>query len=124
MGHHMFRQLNSCDGIFQDGGLPLLSGFLPANTKELLSYVLYPTSFLAFRRSALDLLLPIPESLTIQADAHLSALIVFVAPIVALPDFLAVYRVHEKNLFADNGRIDPVLCELRARTRSAVIHCV
>jgi hypothetical protein len=36
---------------------------LPSNTKALLSYVLYPTSFLAFRRSALELALPIPRAL-------------------------------------------------------------
>jgi hypothetical protein len=36
---------------------------LPSNTKALLSYVLYPTSFLAFRRSALELVLPIPRAL-------------------------------------------------------------
>ena len=53
MVYHAIRQLNSAQGVFQDGGLPLLSGFLPSNTKDLLSYVLYPTSFLAFRRSAL-----------------------------------------------------------------------
>jgi glycosyltransferase involved in cell wall biosynthesis len=52
MVYHTFWQLNCRDGVFQDGGLPVLSGFLPSNTKELLSYVLYPTSFLAFRRSA------------------------------------------------------------------------
>jgi hypothetical protein len=47
---------------------------------------------------------------------------VFVAPIVALPDYLAVYRVHGANLFADGARnIDPVRCELRARTRKALI---
>jgi glycosyltransferase involved in cell wall biosynthesis len=124
MVYHGLRQLDEREGKIWDAQAAQISGFLPAKTRDLLSYTWFPTSFLAFRRSALDLLLPIPESLTIQADAHLSALIVFVAPIVALPDFLAVYRVHEKNLFANNGRIDPVLCELRMRTRSAVIHGV
>jgi glycosyltransferase involved in cell wall biosynthesis len=121
MVYHTFRQLNSCDGVFQDGGLPLLSGFLPANTKELLSYVLYPTSFLAFRRSALELLLPIPVALTIQADAHLSGLIVFVAPIVAVPECLAVYRVHGANLFADRSEGYGQRHELRMKTRRAMV---
>jgi glycosyltransferase involved in cell wall biosynthesis len=122
MVYHGLRQLNSHEGRIWDARAAKVSGFLPAKTRDLLRYTWFPTSFLAFRRSALDLLLPIPESLTIQADAHLSALIVFVAPIVALPDFLAVYRVHGANLFADGGRTtDPVRCELRARTRKALI---
>jgi len=83
MVYHKVREFHSQRGVFEDGGSPLLSGFLPSNAKDLLSYVLYPTSFLAFRRNALQPLLPIPEKLTIQADAHLSGLIVFLAPIVA-----------------------------------------
>ena len=121
MVYHAFRQWNSREGVFQNGGLPLLSGFLPSNTRDLLSYVLYPTSFLAFRRSALDLLLPIPEALTIQADGHLSGLIVFVAPIVALPEYLAVYRVHEANLFSDRSEGSGNRHELRMRTRRALV---
>jgi glycosyltransferase involved in cell wall biosynthesis len=113
--------LDADDGVFQDGGLPLLSGFLPSNTKNLLSYVLYPTSFLAFRRSALELLLPIPKALTIQADAHLSGLIVFVAPIVAVPECLAVYRVHGTNLFADRSESNGPRHELRMKTRRALV---
>jgi glycosyltransferase involved in cell wall biosynthesis len=121
MVYHGLRQLNSDEGRMWDAQAAQVSGFLPARTRDLLRYTWFPTSFLAFRRSALDLLLPIPESLTIQADAHLSALIVFVAPIIAVPDSLAVYRVHGANLFEGSGRIDPVRCELRARTRKALI---
>ncbi|HEY2820542.1 MAG TPA: glycosyltransferase [Candidatus Acidoferrum sp.] len=121
MVYHGLRQLNSREGRIWDARAAEISGFLPAKTRDLLRYTWFPTSFLAFRRSALDLVLPIPESLTIQADAHLSALIVFVAPIVALPEFLAVYRVHGSNLFANSAGIDPVTCEQRTRTRGALI---
>jgi glycosyltransferase involved in cell wall biosynthesis len=121
MVYHKIRQLNAQQGVFEDGGLPLLSGFLPANSKDLLSYVLYPTSFLAFRRSALQPLLPIPETLTIQADAHLSGLIVFLAPIVGVPQCLAVYRVHGQNLFSDRSRAGRLQQELRLRTRRALV---
>lgn len=121
MIYHGLRRLDSREGKIWDAQAAQVSGFLPAKTRDLLRYTWFPTSFLAFRRSALELLLPIPESLTIQADAHLSALIVFVAPVVALPDYLAVYRVHGANLFAGSGRADPVRCELRARTRKALI---
>ena len=71
MVYHKVRPLDSRHHVFQELGLPLVSGFLLSNTKELLNYVLYPTSFLAFRRSLLGPLLPIPENLTIQADAYL-----------------------------------------------------
>jgi glycosyltransferase involved in cell wall biosynthesis len=121
MVYHTIRQLNSREGVFQDGGLPLLSGFLPSNTEYLLSYVLYPTSFLAFRRSALEPLLPIPEKLTIQADAHLSGLVIFLAPIVGVPECLAVYRVHGQNLFADRSEGSKPRHELRIRTRRELV---
>jgi glycosyltransferase involved in cell wall biosynthesis len=121
MVYHKVREFHSQRGVFKDGGLPLLSGFLPANAKDLLSYVLYPTSFLAFRRSALQPLLPIPEKLTIQADAHLSGLIVFLAPIVGIPECLAVYRVHGQNLFADPSGASRARQELRLRTRRALV---
>jgi glycosyltransferase involved in cell wall biosynthesis len=121
MVYHGIRQFNSREGTFEDGGLPLLSGFVPSNMKDLLNYVLYPTSFLAFRRNALDFLLPIPETLTIQADAHLSGLIIFLAPIVGVPDCLAVYRVHGQNLFADRSQASKPRYELRLRTRRELV---
>ncbi len=121
MVYHKVREFHSQRGVFKDGGLPLLSGFLPANAKDLLSYVLYPTSSLAFRRSALQPLLPIPEKLTIQADAHLSALIVFLAPIVGVPECLAVYRVHGQNLFAGPSGASSARQELRLKTRRVLV---
>src|SRR2546423_125390 len=100
MVYHKLRQCDTSRASHKDGGLPLLSGFIASTGKDLLNYVLYPTSFLAFRREILRPLLPIPEQLTTQADAHLSGLIIFLAPIVAIPECLAVYRIHGKNLFA------------------------
>ena len=124
MVYHKLRKLDVKRGIFEDGGLPLESGFIAASAKDLLSYVLYPTSFLAFRRSMLATLLPIPEELVIQADAYLSSLIVFVAPVVALPECLAVYRVHGQNLFASRGEVNRDRQELRLRTREALLNRV
>jgi glycosyltransferase involved in cell wall biosynthesis len=121
MVYHKVREFDSQRGVFKDGGLPLLSGFLPSSAKDLLSYVLYPTSFLAFRRNALQLLLPIPERLTIQADAYLSGLIVFLAPIVGLHECLAVYRVHGQNLFADPSGESGARQELRLKTRRLLV---
>jgi glycosyltransferase involved in cell wall biosynthesis len=121
MVYHTLRQLKEKDGTLHDGGLPLLSGFVSRNTHDLLNYVLYPTSFLAFRRKILEPLLPIPEGLRIQADAHLSALIIFLAPIVGIPEPLAVYRVHASNLFSDRAEFSKRGCELRVATRQILI---
>jgi len=78
-------------------GLGGVSGFLPDNRKSLLGYDLYPTATLAFRKSVLQQLVPIPESLIVQADAHLTACVIFVAPIVYIDQPLTVYRVHADN---------------------------
>lgn len=40
-----------------------------------------------------------PEALRTQADAYITALIIFAAPVIALEEFLAKYRVHGANLF-------------------------
>jgi hypothetical protein len=82
-----------------DSGLAGVSGFLPDNRKMLLGYDLYPTAALAFRRSVLERLLPVPENLIVQADAHLTACVIFVAPIVYIDQPLTVYRVHADNLW-------------------------
>src|SRR5271170_1486806 len=75
-----------------------VSGRVPENRVSLLRYPMVGTSCLAFRRSALSKLLPVPEALRSQADAYLTALLIFVAPVVALPEFLAKYRLHGTNL--------------------------
>jgi glycosyltransferase involved in cell wall biosynthesis len=80
-----------------------VSGFLPDNKNKLADYDLLPTSCLSFRRSILDRLLPIPESLRLQADSWPALLMVLVAPIIALPEPLFVYRIHGKNLFHTEG---------------------
>jgi glycosyltransferase involved in cell wall biosynthesis len=76
-----------------------VSGRIPESRVSLLSYPMVATSCLAFRRSTLNKLLPVPEALRSQADAYLTALVIFVAPVVALPEFLAKYRIHGANLF-------------------------
>jgi glycosyltransferase involved in cell wall biosynthesis len=124
MVYHSYCEWIASEKRFRDGRLPLVSGFLPADPDELLKYVLYPTSFLSFRRSAIDLLLPIPEELTIQADAFLSGLVIFVAPVIAIPDRAAVYRIHSTNLFADAGKGDSLRRELRMRTRTALVRAM
>lgn len=87
------------DGYFME-----VSGRVPENRVSLLRYPMVGTSCLAFRRSASHSLLPVPEALRSQADAYLTALIIFVAPVVALPEFLAKYRLHGASLFQTDQR--------------------
>ena len=101
--HNFFYRRDSSRDALSNSGLAGVSGFLPESRKTLLCYTFYPTSTLAFRRGVLQRLLPIPQDLIVQADAHLSACVVFVAPIVYFDEPLTVYRVHKGNLWNWTG---------------------
>lgn len=95
--HNFFYQRDPSPDQIPNRGLAGVSGCLSDNLKSMLSYDLLPTATLAFRRSVLQRLLPIPEGLVVQADAHLSACVIFLAPIVYINEPLTVYRVHVGN---------------------------
>jgi glycosyltransferase involved in cell wall biosynthesis len=99
-----------------------VSGRIPESRKDLLRYPMVGTSCLAFRREALAGLLPLPEVLHSQADAYLTALIISVAPVVALPEFLARYRLHGANLYQLNAEAaDSKQIENRMEMRAALL---
>src|SRR5207244_10686612 len=90
--------------------------------RAFLRYPMMGTSCLAFRREALQKLLPVPESLRFQADAYLTALVIFVAPVAALPRFLGKYRLHGANLFQVNAeRLSRSQIEGGMATREALL---
>jgi glycosyltransferase involved in cell wall biosynthesis len=97
--HNFFCKRDGSQDQLPFNGLAGVSGFLPDTRRGLLGYDLYPTATLAFRRSVLERLLPIPESLIVQADAHLTACVIFVAPIVFIEQPLTVYRIHADNMW-------------------------
>jgi len=99
MVYHRSFMWHGGEDAQEDSHFCEVSGRVPESQVSLLSYPMVATSCLAFRRSALKKLLPIPETLRSQADAYLTALVIFVAPVAALPEFLAKYRVHGANLF-------------------------
>jgi glycosyltransferase involved in cell wall biosynthesis len=105
--HNFFYKSDPSPDQLPDSGLAGLSGFLPDERKSLLGYDLHPTATLTFRRSVLQRLLPVPECLIVQADAHLSACVIFVAPIVYIDQPLTVYRVHAGNLWNWAGNTPP-----------------
>lgn len=57
------------------------------------------TSALAVRRSAWDTAGPIPETFRISADAWLVGILPFIGRVVALPQALAIYRIHQNAWF-------------------------
>jgi glycosyltransferase involved in cell wall biosynthesis len=97
--HNFFCKRDQLLDKLPFSGIGGVSGFLPDERNGLLCYDLYPTATLAFRRSVLQQLLPVPESLIVQADAHLTACVIFVAPIIYINQPLTVYRVHVDNLW-------------------------
>jgi glycosyltransferase involved in cell wall biosynthesis len=102
-----------------------VTGNVPESRRALLQYPMVGTSCLAFRRNALKELLPIPETLRSQADAYLTALIIFVAPVAALPEFLGKYRLHGANLFQmDKGRVSRSQLEHRMAMRGALLSSI
>src|SRR5260370_41320919 len=76
-----------------------MCGRVVANRGGMSEHGMGVAARLAFRGGALKELLPVPEVLRTQADAYLSALVIFVAPIIAIPEYLGKYRLHGANLF-------------------------
>jgi glycosyltransferase involved in cell wall biosynthesis len=103
MIYHRYEELDEISGKSSTVTAPIVSGFLAERKIDLISYWIYPTSTLAFRRESMKALLPVPEGLRIQADAYLAALAVFLGPVIGVEEPLTVYRVHGANLFHVSG---------------------
>lgn len=99
MAYHRIYEWKA-DGELSTGGhfIPV-SGRVTDSRISLLRYPMMQASSLVFRRQAVEDLLPIPEVLRTQADAYLTALIIFICPVLAIDEYLAKYRVHGANLF-------------------------
>jgi glycosyltransferase involved in cell wall biosynthesis len=122
MVYHRVRLWSGIDDISEDTHFVPVSGRVPENRRALLRYPMVGTSCLAFRRKTLWKLLPVPESLRFQADAYLTALVIFVAPVAAVPEFLGKYRLHGANLFQTNAeRISSSQIERRMAMREALL---
>jgi glycosyltransferase involved in cell wall biosynthesis len=104
MVYHPFEHWDVQRNVIEkDKSFPGVSGFVPEMPEGLLRYGDLSTSGLAFRRTALAELLPIPERLKILADSYLGYLIIFVAPVAAVREHLTRYRIHGGNLFSYVG---------------------
>jgi len=122
MVYHRVHLWDGADKLSEDSYFVAMSGRVTESQADLLKYAMVATSCLAFRREALEKLMPVPEVLRTQADAFLTALIIFTAPIVAMPEFLAKYRIHGSNLFQVNSTGDTSgRIEHRMKMRSALL---
>ena len=99
MVHHRQKELDARTGEFRDGAFTPLNGNLAATKESILTFNPTAMSSLAFRKSILEGVLPIPEAITIQADGYIQALALFLASVVAIDEPLGVYRFHGSNLY-------------------------
>jgi hypothetical protein len=103
MVYHRVYWWDGANQIGDDRYFIAVSGRVPERRNTLLQYPMASTSCLAFWRTALEKLMPVPVSLRSQADAYLTALVIFVAPVAAVTEYLGKYRLHETNLFQTSG---------------------
>src|SRR6266436_3776638 len=94
MVYHRVKLWSGSGACSDDTHFVPVSGRVPESRRALLQYPMVGTSCLAFRRAVLKDLMPVPEALRSQADAYLTALVIFIAPVVAVPEFLGKYRLH------------------------------
>jgi glycosyltransferase involved in cell wall biosynthesis len=77
----------------------LISGDFRTDPAKFFYYRPHPTSAVAFRRSTIGPLLPIPEEIRMTADGYIIELVLFLAPVLAIPEALVVYRIHGSNSY-------------------------
>jgi glycosyltransferase involved in cell wall biosynthesis len=122
MVYHRVHLWNGTADISEDTYFIPISGRATESRRAMLQYAMVGTSCLAFRRATLQKLLPVPESLRFQADAYLTALVIFVAPVAAVTEFLGKYRQHGANLFQTNAeRASRSQIERRMAMREALL---
>ncbi|MGH9685960.1 MAG: glycosyltransferase [Candidatus Acidiferrales bacterium] len=123
MVHHRLLELDTRTGDFREGNFSGLSGDFAASRKSILSFEPTPTSSLAFRRCILEKMLPIPETITFQADGYILGIAPFLAPVVGIHDPLAVYRFHGSNLYY-LSHTDKEKDRERLARRAAILHYI
>jgi glycosyltransferase involved in cell wall biosynthesis len=116
--HHRLRELEMETGEMSEGPFWPVSGDLSKSVRLLLTFHATPTTSLALRRTVLEKILPMPETIRIQADAYLEALAPLLAPVAVIDECLAVYRIHATNLYFLSGGVEDA--ERRKRRAAAM----
>ena len=104
MIYHRPLNLQTESGDMSEADFSAISGH--AGVNKLHDLLKCQTSCLAFRRTVLASLMPIPEKIRLLADTYLVFLAALSAPVLALSEPLAVYRIHGRNLFYSEA-VDP-----------------
>ena len=119
--YHPLRRMKTETGEWQDGPFDAIAGDVPSDIRKLLRYTATQTSGMAFRRRLASQLLPLNEAIKIDADAVLSALIIFLAPVAAVPEQLGIYRIHGANLYFESNSEGDKLRLIRRITNLNVV---
>ena len=85
-------------GTCVDTEFHAVSGYIPDRLTALLTYGDFGTWGMAMRKKIAAEMFPIPLGMKLFADLYLAAVIIFLAPVVALPEHLTKYRHHGANL--------------------------
>jgi glycosyltransferase involved in cell wall biosynthesis len=83
------------------------------------------TSRLAIRRWAALSLLPVPETLSFEADEYLFTLLPTLGEVIVLPEALTYYRIHGRNLYQDSRSLQRShKDDARLLKRAAIYECL
>jgi glycosyltransferase involved in cell wall biosynthesis len=104
MVYHRLREWHVETDTYSEWDFRSISGDICESPDFFLSYEPHPTSCLAFRRNLVDPFLPIPEDIRMLADCFPAALIPFRSPVLAVPEFLSIYRIHRENSYYAGAR--------------------
>ncbi|HXJ05096.1 MAG TPA: glycosyltransferase [Candidatus Acidoferrum sp.] len=99
MAYHRLQEWHTSTDERRSWEFVEVSGDLHKEPEKFALFVPQPTSAVSFRRSFVERLLPIPEEIRMLADCYLVSLIPLLAPVLAIPEFLSVYRIHGKNSY-------------------------
>lgn len=121
MVYHKYLCWDSRDGrTWDEGCVAEISGEVLSDRRKLLTYTPGPTSTLVFRRESFQKLSNVPLDRGFMFDIFLYAAVLFLGPVVCVPDVLMKYRVHGGNRWA-TGRDRPNEANLRRRVARRTI---
>jgi glycosyltransferase involved in cell wall biosynthesis len=114
MVYHPYIEWYSHTDQRLQSNLPLVSGDVRTDPLAFLNFMPYATSSVILRKSCLAPLLPIPEHIRMLADCFLVQLVPLLAPVLAIPEPLTVYRIHGKNhYYAEDQSMPKEVAQVR-----------
>jgi len=127
---HGFYQIDSDSGV-KTATQPEISraiGFASTDDATFFRQMMcfFGTSRVAIRKGVVQRILPIPESMRIEADEFMSTMSIAYSRAVLLPDLLTFYRLHTDNLFQirslDSGKLRRLQRVLEAMATELPVH--